>query len=88
MPYKRREPASEAEMNRKEYEGHYTICQFLRDIYHLADDSANAEEIKMKCRIGITMTKAMHKRLMYYKRLEMAQGDEELENTFEGAEVK
>ena len=34
------------------------------------------------------MTKAMHKRLMYYKRLEMAQGDEELENTFEGAEVK
>jgi len=42
----------------------------------------------MKCRIGITMTKAMHKRLMYYKRLEMAQGDEELENTFEGAEVK
>lgn len=87
MPYKRREPATIREMNRTDYAGHYTICQFLRDIYHMVDDPSNIEEIKMKCRVGLNMTKAMHKRLDYYRRIEVAKSDEEIEElkkAFEG----
>ena len=78
MPYKRRQPASEFEMDRKDYEGHYSICQFLRDIYHITDNS----EIKMKCRVGMAMTKAMNDRLQYYKhkyeeKLDMPEFEEE-----------
>jgi hypothetical protein len=68
MPYKRHDPASTEEMERDRYENHYTICQFLRDIYHMTDD----EEIRMKCRIGVTMTKAMNQRLQDYKHAEEA----------------
>lgn len=63
MPYKRREPVPESEMDRKRWEGHYTICQYLRDIYCLTDN----EEIRMKCRVGMAMTKAMNDRLQYYR---------------------
>ena len=50
-------------MDIKDYEGHYTICQYLRDIYHLTDN----EDIRMKCRVGMAMTKAMNSRLQWYK---------------------
>ena len=80
MPYKRHDPATIEEMERDRYESHYTICQFLRDIYHLSmslnnfqtDHNAVVEEIKMKCRVGITMTKAMNQRLQDYKHAEEA----------------
>lgn len=63
MPYKRRKPVSEQVMLRMKYEGHYTICQMLRDIYVLTDN----EEIKLKCRIGMAMAKAMQDKLKKYK---------------------
>jgi len=63
MPYKRRDPVPESEMDRDRWEGHYTICQYLRDIYHLTDNT----EIRMKCRVGMAMTKAMNDRLQYYR---------------------
>ena len=63
MPYKKRNPVSIEEMNRSRYEGHHTICQFLRDIFHMTDN----EEIKMKCRIGMAMAKAMQEKLKWYK---------------------
>ena len=63
MPYKRREPCSESEMDLGRYHGHYTICQYLRDIYHMTDN----KEIKMKCRVGMAMTKAMNARLQWYR---------------------
>jgi len=63
MPYKRRNPVPEAEMDGKRWEGHHTICQFLRDIYHMTNDP----NIKMKARIGVSMAKAMNKKLQWYK---------------------
>ena len=67
MPYKKRPPVPESEMDRSRYEGHYTICQFLRDIYHIAgEERIDREQIRLKCRIGISMTKAMNERLKYY----------------------
>ena len=51
-------------MTKTRYAGHHTICQFLRDIYTMT----NNEEIKMKCRIGMSMTKSMHEKLKYYKK--------------------
>lgn len=65
MSYKRRKPVPEKEMDKSRYEGHHTVCQTLRDIYHLTDD----EEIKYKCRLGMSMTKAMHKKLKKYKKM-------------------
>ena len=68
MPYKHHDPVPESEMAFNRYDGHHTICQTLREIYRMT----NNEEIKLKCRIGLAMTKAMHKRLKYYKKKEMA----------------
>ena len=63
MPYKRREPVPESEMEKGRYDGHYTICQYLRDVYHMTHDPV----IKEKCRIMVAMAKAMNDRLQYYK---------------------
>ncbi len=63
MPYKRRAPVSESEMDITRWEGHHSVCQTIRDIYHLTDNS----EAKMKCRLAMAMTKAMHERLKAYK---------------------
>ena len=63
MPYPRVEPVPESEMDFDRYHGHYTICQYLRDIYHMTEDP----EIKMKCRVGMAMTKAMNQKLQDYK---------------------
>lgn len=63
MPYKRRQPVPEAVMDNTRYNGHHTICQTLRDIYHITDNP----DIKLKCRLGMAMAKAMQERLKYYK---------------------
>jgi len=56
-------PVAESEMDRSRWEGHHSVCQTLRDIYHLTDNS----EIKLKCRLAMAMTKAMHEKLKEYK---------------------
>mgnify|MGYP007082026374 CR=1 FL=1 len=66
MPYPHREPVDRKEMDRSRYEGHHSICQTLRDIFHLTDD----EEIKLKCRVGMAMAKAMQEQLKKYKERE------------------
>lgn len=63
MSYKRHRPIDIKEMEKDRWHGHHTICQFLRDIYHATDN----EDIKLKCRVGMSMAKAMHNRLKWYK---------------------
>jgi len=68
MPYKKREPVSELEMNRTGYEGHHSICQFLRDMYHLMETpDTNKEEIRIKIRVAMAMAKAMNDKIQWYK---------------------
>lgn len=62
MPYKRHDPVSEDEMDRTRWEGHHTICQTLRDMYHMTDDPY----IKLKLRLAMAMAKAMHEKLKWY----------------------
>ena len=69
MPYKRRNPVDVREMNRKEYEGHHSVCQTLRDIYHMTDN----DPIRMKCRLAMAMAKAMNEKLKWYKARDEAQ---------------
>ena len=64
MPYKRRTPVSEEEMDKTRWEGHHSVCQNLRDIYHLTDN----KEIRYKCRLAMAMTKAMNSKLKWYKK--------------------
>lgn len=71
MPYKKYEPIEEKIMDKTRFEGHHSICQMLRDIYHMTED----QEIKIKCRIGMSMTKSMHRKLKKYKEQE-ARGQE------------
>ena len=81
MPYKHREPVSEQEMERSRYEGHHSICQTLRDMYHETTD----ENIKLKCRLCVAMAKAMNKKLQDYKYAEeeRKRKEKELEHLFE-----
>lgn len=60
---KQREPAPLHEMDKTRWEGHHSICQTIRDIYHMTDDDV----LKMKCRVALAMTKAMHEKLKWYK---------------------
>lgn len=62
-PVPQHEPAPEEEMDRTRWEGHHSVCQTIREIYRMTDN----EEIKMKCRLAMSMTKAMHERLKKYK---------------------
>lgn len=71
MPYPRHQPVSEEEMLRpaseKEmaftrYAGHHTICQTLREIWAATED----EGIRLKCRLAVSMAKAMHEKLKTY----------------------
>jgi hypothetical protein len=55
------EPCSEEHMGLVWPE--FTICQLMRNIYHLTDD----EEIRLLCRIGQTMAKKMDAKLRQYK---------------------
>lgn len=43
----------------------YTVCEVIRQIYKKSDDP----EIKLKCRIAISMTKAMDEKLREYSAL-------------------
>ncbi len=72
MTLKKREPIDEREMDITRWEGHHSICQTLRDIYHLTADP----EIKLKARVAMAMTKAMHEKLKYYKTLAETQNAE------------
>ncbi len=65
---KDREPAPLWEMDRERWEGHHSICQTIRDIYHLTDN----EELRLKCRVAMAMTKAMHEKLKWYKAKEVS----------------
>jgi len=65
MAMRKHKPVSIAKIENPRYKGHHTICQFLRDIYALTDD----EEIRLKCRIGLSMTKSMHERLKKYRKM-------------------
>ena len=65
MAMRRHKPVSTDKIEKTRYEGHHTICQFLRDIYAMTDD----EDIKMKCRVGMSMVKSMHERLKKYRKI-------------------
>jgi hypothetical protein len=66
MPYKHHEPVDLAEMDKHRYDGHHSICQQLRDIYHMTDN----EPIRQKARVAMSMAKAMHERLKKYRMAE------------------
>ena len=65
MAMRNHKPVSIAKIEKTRYKGHHTICQFLRDIYAMTDN----EDIKLKCRIGMSMTKSMHERLKKYRKM-------------------
>ena len=64
MSYKKRKPVPERDMLKSRYAGHHTICETLREIYQ----STNNEDIKLKCRLAMSMAKSMHERLKKYKK--------------------
>lgn len=74
MPYPKAEPIDLKAMELTRYDGHHSICQNLRDMYHMADklrgnpDKEVIDEIMMRCRIGMTMAKKMNKKLKWYKK--------------------
>lgn len=63
MPYRRHEPVDESEMDINRWEGHHSVCQMLRDIYHMTDNP----DIRLKLRLSMAMTKAMNEKLKWYK---------------------
>jgi hypothetical protein len=65
MPMRKHKPVSIKKIEKTRYQGHHTICQFLRDIYAITKN----EEIRMKCRIGMSMAKSMHERLKKYRKM-------------------
>jgi hypothetical protein len=75
MPYEHAEPISLDWMDKHRYDGHNSICQKLRDIYRMTDN----EEIKLNCRIAMTMAKKMHEKLKEYKTQWDAQQKSKLE---------
>lgn len=58
-PYLRRN------MERNDLHGCNTICAIVQDIYLNTDD----EDIKVRCRVIMRMSKSMHNRLVEYKKL-------------------
>ena len=63
MPYKRHTPVGRRYMDRTIYEGSNTICQTLRDMYHMTDNP----DIRLKCRLAMSMAKSMCEKLVKYK---------------------
>lgn len=63
MPYKRHLPVDVSIMLKKRYYGHHTICETIREIFMMTDN----EEIKLKCRLVMSMAKAMNEKLKEYK---------------------
>jgi hypothetical protein len=71
MPYPRRDPVPIGEMDRSRYEGHFSICQKLRDMFHkMNEPEIDREEIKLNLRVAMAMAKAMNKKLQDYKHKE------------------
>lgn len=64
MSYKRHKPIDVSEMDKTRWLGHHSICQMLRDIYHETND----DEIKIKCRIAMSMAKSMHNKIKALKK--------------------
>lgn len=83
MPMRRHEPVPEKLMING-HDGHHTICQTLRDIYSLTDN----KEIKLKCRIGMSMAKSMHNRLKFYRKTVGLDSAKKIERTFENNDKK
>lgn len=61
--YQKVEPVDVAIMKKKRYHGHNTICEKLREIYMATEN----EDIKLKCRVAMSMAKKMHEKLKKYK---------------------
>lgn len=66
MPYKRYEPIDIAEIRKKRYIGHHTICEKCREIWRIAVE-LNNEELQLKAREAMAMGKAMHNHLKRFK---------------------
>ena len=66
VEFRQRDPIDIREMDKSRWEGHHSICQTLRDIYHMTND----DTLRVKSRIAMSMTKAMHEKLKSYKLLE------------------
>ena len=71
MGYKRVEPWPHNKMMRKRYQGHFTICAKLKELYQNESDP----EIRKELAICVTMAKKMHERLKYYKKKEEQQNE-------------
>ena len=82
MPYKRHQPVPESEMDMSRWQGHHSICQTLRDMYHETKD----ENIKLKIRLCMAMAKSMNKKLQYYKHIQegITPGKDEIEEINNG----
>ena len=61
MLYKKHDPATEEEME-KRMKNPNTICNVIREVYHMTDNP----DIRLKCRVAFSMGKAMAQRLAYY----------------------
>jgi hypothetical protein len=61
MPLRKHDTVSEDEMNW--LSPNHTICQLLREIYHKSTDA----ESRFKCRVAVSMAKAMSHKLEKYK---------------------
>ena len=57
--------APRRDMRTQKFKDNYTLCQTLRDIYAIT----KRKRIKEKCRIAMTMAKAMDRRLHEYKKI-------------------
>lgn len=66
MPYRHHDPVDISEMDRTRYDGHHSICQKLRDIFHMTEN----EEIKLELRVCMSMAKSMNQKLQNYKHVE------------------
>ena len=60
-------PVPEKQMEREGNNDTNSICQVLRQIYELSDDSM----VKLKCRVATAMAKAMLEKLQEYKSMEL-----------------
>lgn len=67
MSYKKVDPWPHNKMMRKRYNGHFTICAKLKELYQNETDPEKRTELA----ICVAMAKKMHERLKYYKRQEV-----------------
>ena len=72
MPYPRIDPATVEEMFKDSHPGHFSICQYLRDIHQGIED----ESIREKVRYCWAWAKRMHNHI---KKLEKKRADNYIE---------